>query len=581
MRWRIALPYLALIALVLAGVGIYLSSFVRQVYLEAIQDAMAAETRLAAAALTPVFQSNLPSAEIDAIARQWAEELGRRVTIIAIDGVVLGESHEDRTEMDNHLDRAEIQQALVQGIGASTRHSWTVGYDLMYTAQLIKQESQPLGFVRLATPLEEVRLGLGKLQRTLFGVSLIAIALAILLAIWIARQATLPLNQLTQAANELVNGWQEARIPISSPDEIGQLAKAFNAMALQLRQQIQTLETERSKLAAVLSEMTDGVLIVDETSKIQLMNPAAATMFQVETSQSVGRSLAEVLRHHQFVEIWQRCKDSGEPQSTIIELPLMKLYLQCLVAPLGKTLPGSSLVILQDLTRLRRLETIRQDFITNISHELRTPLASLKALTETLQEGALDDPPAAHRFLQQIETEVDSLSLMVAELLELSRIESGKVPLRLANVPPGEILTQAAGRLGLQAERAGLSLSIDLPADLPEVLADANRLEQVIVNLLHNAIKFTPEGGQIVARATPEGDKVIFSVQDTGSGIAEEELPRIFERFYKADRTRSTSGTGLGLAIARHLVEAHGGKIWAESQVGKGSTFSFSIPIVH
>jgi two-component system phosphate regulon sensor histidine kinase PhoR len=222
---------------------------------------------------------------------------------------------------------------------------------------------------------------------------------------------------------------------------------------------------------------------------------------------------------------------------------------------------------------------MRRDFISNVSHELRTPLAAIKALTETLQAGALEDPPAAQRFLMQMETEVDSLSLMVSELLELSRIESGRVPLNLAPTRPMEIVNQAQERLHLQAERAGLTLKMEYPDELPDVMADASRVQQVVVNLLHNAIKFTPTGGQVTVSAEPYNDYICFTVEDTGIGISKEDLPRIFERFYKADRSRTTSGTGLGLAIARHLVEAHGGRIWAESEIGKGSAFHFTIPL--
>jgi two-component system phosphate regulon sensor histidine kinase PhoR len=265
-------------------------------------------------------------------------------------------------------------------------------------------------------------------------------------------------------------------------------------------------------------------------------------------------------------------------------LGLKRLSIQGVAIPLGKALPGSTLLLFQDVTRLRQLETVRRDFVSNISHELRTPLASLKALAETLQDSITDDPPAARRFVQHMETEVDSLSLMVSELLELVRIESGRAPLQFKSTSPHEILSSAAERLRLQAERASLDLSIDCPDDLPAVLADPLRIEQVVVNLLHNAIKFTPQGGKIslaahLAQNGGSGPNILFSVEDSGVGISADDLPRIFERFYKADRARSGGGTGLGLAIARHLVEAHGGKIWAESIENKGSTFYFNLPV--
>ncbi len=256
--------------------------------------------------------------------------------------------------------------------------------------------------------------------------------------------------------------------------------------------------------------------------------------------------------------------------------PARRRFLQLVVLPDRQT--GGSLLLVQDLTRVRRLETVRRDFISNVSHELRTPLASLKALTETLRDGALEDPKAAPRFLGRIETEVDALTQMATELLELSRIESGQVPLELKAVPAATLLLSAAERMRAQAERAGLILRMDTAQDMTDVRADPPRLEQVLVNLIHNAVKFTRPGGEVILAAQAEEDFVRFSVRDNGVGIPAEDLERIFERFYKADRARSGGGTGLGLSISRHLVEAHGGRIWAESTEGQGSTFFFTIP---
>ncbi len=361
-------------------------------------------------------------------------------------------------------------------------------------------------------------------------------------------------------------------------DEISQLAQVFNGMSVRLNGQINDLEGERAKLDAVLQKMTDGVLIVDRQGVVQLLNSAAIKMFSITNPAPIGKPLIEVIRHHQPVEMWQHCQATGEDQREDFDVG-HRLSLQGIASSLSPAIFGSTLLLFQDLTRQHQIEAMRRDFISNVSHELRTPLAALKALTETLQTGAMEDPPAAHRFLEQMETEVDSLSLMVNELLELSRIESGRVPLNLAPAHPIDIVNPAYERLRLQAERAGLTLTLECPPDLPAVLADASRMQQVVVNLLHNAIKFTPSGGQVTVNAALEDREVQFSVSDTGIGITAEDLPRIFERFYKVDRSRATTGTGLGLAIARHLVEAHTGKIWAESQVGKGSTFYFTLPL--
>jgi two-component system phosphate regulon sensor histidine kinase PhoR len=278
-------------------------------------------------------------------------------------------------------------------------------------------------------------------------------------------------------------------------------------------------------------------------------------------------------------ELWARCQQSGQQEISAIEFG-PNLFLRVVVTPFLRGEGRGYLVVLQDLTELRRLQTVRQDFVSNVSHELRTPLASLRALVETLRDGALDDPPAAHRFLDRMEVEVDALTQMVEELLELSRIESGQVPLRLSPTLPSTVILPAVDRLRPQAERAGLKLHVDVPRDLPYVQMDAVRIHQVVTNLVHNAIKFTDPGGEVSISASAEAGTVKVIVADSGLGIAAEDLPRIFERFYKTDRSRAAGGTGLGLAIAKHIVQAHGGEICAESKLGKGSRFTFTLPTV-
>jgi len=354
------------------------------------------------------------------------------------------------------------------------------------------------------------------------------------------------------------------------------LSSSIHAMVTGFRAQLAGVETERSRLAAILDQLTDGVLIADEAGRILLANPAAEKLLG-EGSGLSGRSVTVALRHHQLVEAWRKCQQLGEMQVETVELPTSRQFIQIVAIPDRQT--GGSLLVVQDLTRIRRLETVRRDFISNVSHELRTPLASLKALTETLQEGALEDPPAARRFLGRIQTEVDALTQMATELLELSRIESGQVPLELKVVSPSRLIQSAAERMKMQAERSGLNLHVDCPPDLPKIRADLPRLEQVLVNLIHNAVKFTPPGGEITLTAAPQGGFICFLVHDTGVGIPGDDLPRIFERFYRVDRSRTGGGTGLGLSISRHLVEAHGGRIWAESLESRGSTFFFTIPL--
>jgi two-component system phosphate regulon sensor histidine kinase PhoR len=403
----------------------------------------------------------------------------------------------------------------------------------------------------------------------------VVLAIALILLSWRHIVLRISLKRYAAALRAVANGEKTVGdLPEDLPELEG-FSKTVRTLALALSVRTSVVDAERARLAMVLDRMTDGVLIADSDGQIQFANPAIERLF--DTQKAVGRRVAEVLRQYQLVEAWQRSRQTGEVQEESVELSARRRFLQLVVLPDRQT--GGSLVLVQDLTRVRRLETVRRDFISNVSHELRTPLASLKALTETLRDGALEDPKAAQRFLGRIEIEVDALTQMTTELLELSRIESGQVPLELKAVPAAALLHSAAERMRAQVERAGLVLRLDTAQDMTEVKADPPRLEQVLVNLIHNAVKFTGPGGEVVLSAQTESDFVRFSVRDTGVGIPADDLERIFERFYKADRARSSGGTGLGLSISRHLVEAHGGRIWAESTEGQGSTFYFTIPV--
>ncbi len=375
---------------------------------------------------------------------------------------------------------------------------------------------------------------------------------------------------------------QYARMVRSHPEdfptdvkEFEDLSGAMASLQANFDNQIAIFDSENARLATVLEQLTDGVLIANANGLVQFANPAARKLFDV--SDPVDHSVAEVVRNHQLVEAWRRCQQTREVQTESVELPTRRQFLQLFVIP--DTHEGGSLLLVQDLTRVRRLETVRRDFISNVSHELRTPLASLKALTETLQNGALADPEAGPRFLGRITTEVDALTQMAQELLDLSRIESGQVELVFAPLAPKNLLVSAADRMKMQAERAGLKLVIVCNDHLPQIRADKARLEQVMVNLIHNAVKFTKHGGEVNLEAESVVGAVRCAVRDTGVGIPSESLSRIFERFYRVDSSRTGSGTGLGLSISKHIVEAHGGKIWAESVEGRGSVFYFEIPV--
>lgn len=580
LRWRIALPYILLILLVMTMTAVYLAYSFQQQSLEQLGEKIAVETSLLANQLSSYDgQFEISNEELDDFAKNWAEILDARITIIAPDGVVIGESQADRFSMDNHIDRPEVQEALSEGFGRRIRYSRTEGMEFMYTAVPVFVENKLMSFVRIAITTDQIQSATAEFIRPVIIITLIGLVLAIFLAMIIADYLSRPVRQLTRAVKQVTLEDLELAPMMSSENELGQLANAFEAVVSELKNQVSTLETEQKKLEAVLKQLTDGVVIVDGSGIIQMINPAAQNIFKAEGIDVIGQSIAVVSRHHDIVNLWKTTLNSEKGTINSVEISTDKVELQAIGIPLIGTLPGSSLLVFHDVTRIRHLETVRRDFISNISHELRTPLASLKALTETLQDGALEDEKVANRFLNRMEIEVDSLSLMVQELLELSRIESGRVPLELESVNPAALIDSGVDRLSLQAERSGLSLEIECNQSTPNVRADFSRMEQVLVNLLHNSIKFTPEGGTITISCFENEDKVVISVADTGEGISAEDFPRIFERFYKADQARSGGGTGLGLAIAKHLIEAHGGEIWAESTEGRGSTFNFSLPI--
>jgi two-component system phosphate regulon sensor histidine kinase PhoR len=599
-RWRIAVPYAVLILVVMASLAIYLSDLMREAHLVDLEDKLAAEARLIGDGLAASSAWDGSGDELDRLAKHYASLLDARVTFIRMDGIVSGESHDDRAQMDNHLYRPEVQQALAEGQGSSIRYSRTEGYQMMYVALPVAAGSRAAGLVRVALPLRQIEANVARLRWTVVQTALLAALVAVFLALYVAERTARPIRQLTEVVQRMAKGDLGVRLLPVTHDEVGVLTRAFNEMSDRLRGTINTLVEERGRLTAVLDSMADGVLITDGEGHVRLINPAATRTLGTDEEMALGRPIAHVVRDHRIIDLWRQCCERDEEQFEPIEVGRQGVFLQVIATPLPGAGPQAALVILQDLTRLRRLETVRRDFISNVSHELRTPLASLRALVDTLRSGALEDPAAAHHFLERMEIEVDALTQVVQELLELSRIESGQVPFRLEAVRVTDVVRPPVERLSPQAERADLQLTIDLSPDLPPVLADAERLQQVVTNLVHNAIKFTPAGGQVRVSGSrfqvssngiiqPEtlnlrletlapGEWVLIAVQDTGVGIPADDLPRIFERFYKADRARSGGGTGLGLSIAKHIVQAHDGHIWADSVEGRGSTFYVALP---
>jgi two-component system phosphate regulon sensor histidine kinase PhoR len=543
--------------------------------MDELRSELISEARLLSDASQPYFGGQ--EAELDALADRLGEQIDTRITIIALNGTVLGDSERDPATMENHADRPEVIQALSEGVGISTRHSDTLGYDMMYVAVPIAEENSTIvGVSRVALPLTAINAATAHINRTMAIVAGIASVAVILLTLLIARITTKPIKELTRVSRRMAQGELDQRVEIRSRDEIGELAGAFNEMSIKLKETMHLSAAERDKMVAIMDNMADGIVITDNEGRVTLANPAAESILQLPHNSAIGHPFIEVTSDPEMNELLSHCLETREQHTGTVErIGAKKQFLRVIATPIE----DGSIVILQDLTELRRLEMIRRDFISNISHELRTPLSSIKLLAETLQEGAIEDPAMTGEFLRKIDAEVDKLNQLVAELGELARIESGEVSFDIKPTAIRDMISHAADRMGAQAERAGLKLTVDIPSDLPRVMADETRIEQVLINLLHNAIKFTPPGGEIALSAEAIGNAVAISVADTGIGIPADDLLRIFERFYKVDRARAGEGTGMGLAIAKHIVQAHGGDIWAQSEEGKGSKFTFTLPI--
>jgi two-component system phosphate regulon sensor histidine kinase PhoR len=575
-RWRIALAFTALIIVSLIGLSIFITKTVREHYIETLETQLTSQALLVGDSISPYLAAG-DTITIDMLSKQYGEQVNTRITIIGSDGTVLGDTYEDPAAMENHGNRPEVKESLVNSTGSNIRYSATLGYNMLYVAVPIYVDNVPAGTARVSIPLTSVEQSLRRINVAIVIGACIAAAVAILLAFWITRVITGPVKTLTRMSRKISEGHLDQKIHLTSHDEIGELATVFNHMAEQLKTTVDLLTGQRDRLAVLLAHIGDGIIVTDRNAIVTLINRTAEKIFHTENDKAQGCTFIELVRDHEIDEIMQRCIETGEKQTGLVHYRAKRLFLGVIVTLLPDK--GGCIVLLQDLTELRRLETIRRDFISNISHELRTPLSSIKALAETLKEGAIEDKPVAKDFLERIDGEVDRLAQMVQELSDLSRIESGEAPLQKSFFDASDVMTTVVQRMQAQADRAGVSLTVDASQQLPRIHGDRYRIEQVLVNLIHNAIKFTPAGGRITASGIISDGFMQFSVTDTGEGIPADDLNRIFERFYKADKARTGSGTGLGLAIAKHVVAAHGGNIWVESKEGKGSTFFFTIPL--
>ena len=582
-RGKLFLVSLGLVALCVAVASLFLGTALDRFLIEREAEHLSVRAAGVARAATNAGLGDADRPGWDALADALAATAEARVTIVGRDGTVWGDSElapDQLAVLENHAGREEIRGALAHGSGSATRYSTTLGRRMMYVAAAFPPgAATPTGVVRVAVPLTAVDDALARLRWLLAFAALLALAAAVGLSWLAAHWAGRSVRGATAAARRLAAGDLTARVRSEADDEVGELARALDGLAENLSATLGELRTERDLLRSVLQGMTEGILLLDADSRIVLVNPALRESLLLDTD-VVGKPLLEAIRHADLRELLEKARRS--PTSTAGEIEVEGLRPRRFLVHAARVdrHGGGLLAVFVDVTDLRRLETIRRDFVANVSHELRTPVAAVRSAAETLR-GALDrDPAAAARFAEIIERNAERLQRLVADLLDLSRIESREYRPNLESVDVAPVVHHVLGLHRERAEARQLRIETDLPADLPAARADRRAIEQVLSNLVDNAVKYCPPGATVTVRAAVEGDRLRIAVADTGPGIEPQHLPRLFERFYRVDagRSRDLGGTGLGLSIVKHLVEAMNGTVGVDSAPGKGSTFHFSLP---
>jgi two-component system phosphate regulon sensor histidine kinase PhoR len=582
-QWKLMTSYLTLILITGVILYGYLSRTLEQHLTEEVRENLISEAKL----VRLICAKEIKDMRRDAptIVRTAGREIKARVTIIAADGSVSGDTElkeSDLRSMENHATRPEFLQARKDGLGISTRFSSTLGTDMLYVAVPFSTESAQDGVLRLALPLSRIDSAMGSIGTIIGAALLLAVVFALLLSYVIANITSRPLRNMASAASHIGRGNFGYRIPVAGSDEIGELAVVMNEMTAKIEDQIEKMSAERNRLDTILRGMGEGVIVTDQEGKVTLANPAFRILFSLG-EEIEGRSLIEIARQPAMHNALKKVLDTRE--EIVEEMAVLVPDEKCMLThwvPLseeGKLL--GAVAVFHDITDLKRLENVRKDFVANVSHELRTPVSVIKGFAETLlSEGRDLSPEKNLQFITIIHNHAERLANLISDLLALSRMESGVMELEPTAVNPGATVARVFNLLEGKALAKQISL-IAAPslANSPPVLADPSKLEQVLINLLDNAIKFTTAGGCITVSASHQNDLIRIDVTDTGVGISPQDLSRIFERFYRVDaaRSRDMGGTGLGLSIVKHIVQAHGGTISVDSTPGKGSTFSFTL----
>lgn len=584
LRGQVVLPIVLVVLLAVVAFAVTVLHSTRDDAGRRLDAALSADGRLVAALAAERLPlgSGVSPAGAQAFASDIAAALGDQVTIIAPDGTVLGDSLVDPAIALNLRLNPGVS-GVASGVFSLSDGEATPGGEAFRYAS-VRLPDSAVGVrsvtVRVGVPLDGLREDFAAVRFRIVVVALIVLVVVMSITVLTVDRVSRGIALARDHAGRIAAGRIEPDTRPSPIEELGELRSSFNGMVFDLSDLVAEIRRSRAELESILSTLTDGAIVTRADGTIVRLNPAAARLLAVRPDDVIGEPFVTATRDHELGGLLRESLRTGTvTRGERIEFGLDRRSIDALIQPVVGEDNDLTLVLLRDQTELRRLEQIRREFVANVSHELRTPLASIRALVETLEAGAVDEPELAADFFGRIVTEVDRLAGLVDELLDLARLESGRVTMRFEPVAPADLLRRGAERLLPQVQRARLDLIVDVSPDLPPVLADRNRIEQVLLNLIHNAIKFTPPGGSITVTADVRADMLRVHVRDTGVGIQPDELPRLFERFYKADKARRSDGTGLGLAIAKHIVISHGGTITARSTVDRGATFLFTLPL--
>ncbi|MFH1241696.1 MAG: ATP-binding protein [Pseudomonadota bacterium] len=582
--WHLYPSYLLIIILSLFAVTWYASTSLRHFFLKEVE----VDLRVRASLLEKqilAYLDPLDQKGMDAFCKRIGQRASTRITVLLASGKVVGDSDEDPARMDNHLDRPEVIKALTEGTGSSTRYSHTIQKNMLYLAMAVEKGGQKVGVIRTAIAINAIDEAIKAIQIKIVLAGLIIAALSAMIGFLVARRISGPIKEIEKGARSFAGGDLESRLPIPNVREIAGLAETMNLMAKELREQINTVTRQKNQLEAVLSSMTEGVIAVDSEEYIIIMNQSAADMLGVHPSKVLGRSIQEASRNTELHEFLKRALNSQQivDEDVIIHSEverIVNLHGTVLRDEMAKRM--GALMVMNDVTSLRRLENVRRDFVANVSHEIKTPITAIKGYAETLQEGSVKDPEDAKRFLRTIERHVERLEAIIDDLLTLSRIEKEEEQkeILLEKGPLRDVLEGSIQVCQTKAQEKDIGFELNCD-DRISVWMNPPLLELAVVNLLDNAIKYSDKGAVVKIDVNQIDNEVVINVRDHGPGIAKEHLSRIFERFYRADRGRSRKlgGTGLGLSIVKHITQAHGGRISVESTSGKGSTFSIHLPL--